>query len=155
MASARRSRIFVRFNSNRNIPVQVDPQWNVSKLKEEIGRQQAVDPRDIRIIFAGRELKDDMKLKVLSQYKFPLVISFFFLFLFCFVEQIILLKKTLSSPIWWCICHLKGIQFGNPISLTSLSYFSSLNKMWFASRQLIFHFKNLLKPFKKYSDMTY
>lgn len=88
MASARRSRIFVRFNSNRNIPVQVDPQWNVSKLKEEIGRQQAVDPRDIRIIFAGRELKDDMKLKVSSQYKFPLVISFFFLFLFCFVGQI-------------------------------------------------------------------
>jgi len=41
----------------------VDPQWNVSKLKEEIGGRQAVDPKDIRIIFAGRELKDDLKLK--------------------------------------------------------------------------------------------
>jgi len=68
MASARRSQklpIFVRFNSNTNIPVEVDPQWNVSKLKEEIGGRQAVDPKDIRIIFAGRELKDDLKLKVM------------------------------------------------------------------------------------------
>ena len=68
MASARRPRrlpIFVRFNSNTNIPVQADPQWNVSKLKEEIGERQAVDPKDIRIIFAGRELRDDLKLKVL------------------------------------------------------------------------------------------
>ena len=68
MASARRSTklpIFVRFNSNTNIPVQADLQWNVSKLKEEIGERQAVDPRDIRIIFAGRELKDDLKLKVM------------------------------------------------------------------------------------------
>jgi len=64
MASARRSqKLFVRFNSNTNIPVEVDPRWNVSKLKEEIGRRQAVNPKDIRIIFAGRELKDDLKLK--------------------------------------------------------------------------------------------
>ena len=57
--------IFVRFNSNTNIPVQVDLQWNVAKLKEEIATQQGVDPTDIRIIFAGRELKDDLKLKVI------------------------------------------------------------------------------------------
>ena len=57
--------IFVRFNSNTNIPVQVDLQWNVAKLKEEIATQQGVDPTEIRIIFAGRELKDDLKLKVI------------------------------------------------------------------------------------------
>lgn len=85
MASARRSRklpIFVRFNSNTNIPIQADPQWNVSKLKEEIGKQQAVDPKDIRIIFAGRELRDDMKLKVLlilSQINFHNLFSFPFI----------------------------------------------------------------------------
>ncbi|XP_068757054.1 E3 ubiquitin-protein ligase parkin-like isoform X2 [Montipora capricornis] len=66
MASAKRSSkfpIFVRFNSNTNIPVQADPQWNVLRLKQEIAEHQAVDPREIRIIFAGKELKDDLKVK--------------------------------------------------------------------------------------------
>ncbi|XP_020622869.1 E3 ubiquitin-protein ligase parkin-like [Orbicella faveolata] len=55
--------IFVRFNSNINIPVHIDLQWNVARLKEEIAAQQGVDPTEIRIIFAGRELKDELKLK--------------------------------------------------------------------------------------------
>ena len=57
--------IFVRFNSSTNIPVQIDLQWNVARLKEEIATQQEVDPREIRIIFAGNELKDDLQLKVI------------------------------------------------------------------------------------------
>ena len=66
MASSRirKLTIFVRFNSSTNIPVQIEPQWNVLKLKEEIGQRQGVDPKDIRIVFAGRELKDDLRLKV-------------------------------------------------------------------------------------------
>ena len=56
--------IFVRLNSNRNIPVQVDLQWNIARLKQEIATQQGVDPTEMRIIFAGRELKDDLQLKV-------------------------------------------------------------------------------------------
>lgn len=66
MASARipKPTIFVRFNSSTNMPVQIEPQWNVSKLKEEIGQRQGVDPKDIRIVFAGRELKDNLRLKV-------------------------------------------------------------------------------------------
>ncbi|KAJ7385657.1 regulation of intralumenal vesicle formation [Desmophyllum pertusum] len=65
MASRRPQKlpIFVRFNSNTNIPVQVDLQWNIAKLKEEIAQRQGVDPKEIRIIFAGRELKDDLQLK--------------------------------------------------------------------------------------------
>lgn len=56
--------IFVRLNSNLNIPVQVDLQWNIARLKQEIATQQGVDPTEMRIIFAGRELKDDLQLKV-------------------------------------------------------------------------------------------
>jgi len=56
--------IFVRLNSNLNIPVQVDLQWNIARLKQEIATQQGVDPTEMRIIFAGRELKDDLRLKV-------------------------------------------------------------------------------------------
>lgn len=56
--------IFVRLNSNINIPVQVDLQWNIARLKQEIAAQQGVDPTEMRIIFAGRELKDDLQLKV-------------------------------------------------------------------------------------------
>ena len=66
MASRRPQRltIFVRFNSSTNIPVQIDLQWTVARLKEEIARQQGVHPTEIRIIFAGKELKDELQLKV-------------------------------------------------------------------------------------------
>lgn len=67
MAAARRSgrhTIFVRFNSNTNIPVTIDPQWTVLRLKQEIAANQGVETSELRIIFAGRELKDDLQLKV-------------------------------------------------------------------------------------------
>ena len=67
MAAARRSgrlTIFVRFNSNTNIPVTIDPQWTVLRLKQEIAANQGVEASELRIIFAGRELKDDLQLKV-------------------------------------------------------------------------------------------
>ena len=66
MASRRPQKItiFVRFNSNKNIPVNIDPQWRVSRLKQEIAANQGVDPAELRIIFAGRELKNDLQLKV-------------------------------------------------------------------------------------------
>ena len=57
--------IFVRFNSSTNIPVQIDLQWNIARLKEEIARQQGVDPSELRIIFAGKELSDELQLKVI------------------------------------------------------------------------------------------
>ncbi|XP_067049537.1 E3 ubiquitin-protein ligase parkin-like isoform X2 [Acropora muricata] len=66
MASARGSEKFpisVRFNSSTNIPVQADLQWRVSDLKQEIGKSQNVDPNELRIIFAGRELNNHQKLK--------------------------------------------------------------------------------------------
>ncbi|KAK3748802.1 hypothetical protein QZH41_016024, partial [Actinostola sp. cb2023] len=59
---AQRFHIFVRFNSSTNIPVQVDVSWNIRQFKQEIAKQQNVDPSGIRIIFAGRELKDDVTL---------------------------------------------------------------------------------------------
>ena len=62
---AQRFHIFVRFNSSTNIPVQVDVSWNIRQFKQEIAKQQNVDPSGIRIIFAGRELKDDVTLGVL------------------------------------------------------------------------------------------
>ena len=59
-----RFQIFVRYNSSTNIPVRINPGWNVRRLKEEITQDQDVNPSDIRIIFAGRELRDDFSLRV-------------------------------------------------------------------------------------------
>jgi hypothetical protein len=61
---AQKFHIFVRFNSSTNIPVEVDMTWNILRLKEEIAQRQKVDPSGIRIIFAGRELKDCTVLRV-------------------------------------------------------------------------------------------
>ena len=69
--------IFVRFNSNTNIPVQVDSAWNVRRLKEEIAGTQGVNASEIRIIFAGRELKDDLTIKVTCNFFSTMMTAYF------------------------------------------------------------------------------
>ncbi|KAI8480435.1 regulation of intralumenal vesicle formation [Branchiostoma belcheri] len=50
--------VFVRFNSHHSFPVDVDSSWSVGRLKEVLAARQQVPPAEIRIIFAGRELRD-------------------------------------------------------------------------------------------------
>ncbi|XP_065838439.1 E3 ubiquitin-protein ligase parkin-like [Oscarella lobularis] len=56
-------RLIVRFDSHRGTPVDVDPSLSVRGLKEQIARSRGLQPSDIRIIFSGRELKDDMTIR--------------------------------------------------------------------------------------------
>eukprot|EP00118_Oscarella_pearsei_P018427 m.188772 g.188772 ORF g.188772 m.188772 type:complete len:449 (+) comp39394_c0_seq7:67-1413(+) len=56
-------RLIVRFDSNRGVSVDVDPSTSVRALKERIARDQNVNASEIRIIFSGRELKDEMTVR--------------------------------------------------------------------------------------------
>ena len=67
MSRPQRFQLFVRYNSNKNVPVVVDSTWDVGRLKKEIGASQGVDPSEIRIIFAGHELADDLTVMVRPQ----------------------------------------------------------------------------------------
>ncbi|XP_028846034.1 E3 ubiquitin-protein ligase parkin [Denticeps clupeoides] len=55
--------VFVRFNSSHGFPVELERGASVAELKEEVGRQQGVQPDQLRVIFAGRELLSNCTLQ--------------------------------------------------------------------------------------------
>lgn len=55
--------VTVNFNGTR-FGILFEPSWNIAQLKAEIARTRHVDPRGIKIIFAGRELPDSLTLAV-------------------------------------------------------------------------------------------
>ncbi|XP_062851081.1 E3 ubiquitin-protein ligase parkin isoform X2 [Trichomycterus rosablanca] len=55
--------VYVRFNSSHGFPVEVEEGARVSELKEAVGRLQGVQPDQLRVIFAGRELGSDSTLQ--------------------------------------------------------------------------------------------
>uniref|UniRef100_A0A8B9HNF1 Parkin RBR E3 ubiquitin protein ligase n=1 Tax=Astyanax mexicanus TaxID=7994 RepID=A0A8B9HNF1_ASTMX len=55
--------VFVRFNSSHGFPVEVETGASVAELKEAVGRLQGVQPDQLRVIFAGRELSSDSTLQ--------------------------------------------------------------------------------------------
>ncbi|XP_053357343.1 E3 ubiquitin-protein ligase parkin isoform X2 [Clarias gariepinus] len=55
--------VYVRFNSDRPVEVEVEEGTSVLELKETVGRLQGVQPDQLRVIFAGRELCSDSTLQ--------------------------------------------------------------------------------------------
>lgn len=56
--------MYVRFNSSDPVEVEVEEGTSVSELKETVGRLRGVQPDQLRVIFAGRELCGDSTLQV-------------------------------------------------------------------------------------------
>ncbi|KAA0717663.1 E3 ubiquitin-protein ligase parkin [Triplophysa tibetana] len=55
--------LYVRFNSSHGFPVELEQVASVAELKETVGRLQGVEPDQLRVIFAGRELCSESTLK--------------------------------------------------------------------------------------------
>ncbi|XP_062952601.1 E3 ubiquitin-protein ligase parkin isoform X2 [Cynocephalus volans] len=55
-----RPRVFVRFNSSHGFPVEVDSDTSISQLKEVVAKRQGVPADQLRVIFAGKELRNDL-----------------------------------------------------------------------------------------------
>uniref|UniRef100_A0AAY5K7T5 E3 ubiquitin-protein ligase parkin n=1 Tax=Esox lucius TaxID=8010 RepID=A0AAY5K7T5_ESOLU len=55
--------VYVRFNSSHGFPVELEEGASVATLKEMVGRLQGVLPEQLRVIFAGRELRSDSTLQ--------------------------------------------------------------------------------------------
>lgn len=55
--------VYVRFNSSHGFPVELEGGASVAELKEEVGRLQGVEPEQLCVIFAGRELQSDSTLQ--------------------------------------------------------------------------------------------
>ncbi|XP_073075965.1 E3 ubiquitin-protein ligase parkin isoform X2 [Manis javanica] len=52
--------VFVRFNSSHGFPVEVDSDTSIFQLKEVVAKRQGVSADQLRVIFAGKELRDDL-----------------------------------------------------------------------------------------------
>lgn len=60
--------VYVRFNSSHPVEVEVEEGTSVSELKETVARLQGVQPDQLRVIFAGRELCSDSTLQVVALF---------------------------------------------------------------------------------------
>ncbi|XP_077204204.1 E3 ubiquitin-protein ligase parkin isoform X2 [Paroedura picta] len=55
--------MFVRFNSSHGFPVEVASDTSIFQLKEEVAKRQGVPADQLRVIFAGKELRNDLTLQ--------------------------------------------------------------------------------------------
>lgn len=56
--------MFVRFNSSHGFPVEVDSATSIFQLKEVVAKRQGVPADQLRVIFAGKELRNDLVVQV-------------------------------------------------------------------------------------------
>ncbi|XP_059032576.1 E3 ubiquitin-protein ligase parkin isoform X5 [Mustela lutreola] len=54
------SAMFVRFNSSHGFPVEVESDTSIFQLKEVVAKRQGVPADQLRVIFAGKELRNDL-----------------------------------------------------------------------------------------------
>ncbi|XP_040614108.1 E3 ubiquitin-protein ligase parkin isoform X2 [Mesocricetus auratus] len=52
--------VFVRFNSSHGFPVEVDSDTSIFQLKEVVAKRQGVPADQLHVIFAGKELQNDL-----------------------------------------------------------------------------------------------
>lgn len=55
--------IHVKFNRD-TLSVDLDPHWDIRDVKEFVAPQLGLQPNEVKIIFAGKELSDTTKLEV-------------------------------------------------------------------------------------------
>ncbi|XP_068597295.1 E3 ubiquitin-protein ligase parkin isoform X2 [Brachionichthys hirsutus] len=55
--------VFVRYNQGPAVPVELQEEASVAELQEVVGSQQGVRPEQLRVLFAGRELRSTSTLQ--------------------------------------------------------------------------------------------
>uniref|UniRef100_A0A8D2LRN6 Parkin RBR E3 ubiquitin protein ligase n=1 Tax=Varanus komodoensis TaxID=61221 RepID=A0A8D2LRN6_VARKO len=53
----------IKFNSSHGFPVEVDSDTSIFQLKEAVAKRQGVPADQLRVIFAGKELRNDLTLQ--------------------------------------------------------------------------------------------
>lgn len=60
--------IYVKSNTGNTLSVSLDPQWDIKDVKEYVAPQLGLQPEEMKIIFAGKELSDNTKLAVSENF---------------------------------------------------------------------------------------
>lgn len=56
--------IQVKSNTGNTLSVDLDPKWDIKDVKEFVAPQLGLQPKEMKIVFAGKELSDSTKLEV-------------------------------------------------------------------------------------------
>ncbi|CAG9855836.1 unnamed protein product [Phyllotreta striolata] len=55
--------IYVKHIGGRTLAVELDPTWDIKNLKEVVAPKLGLEPNEVKIIFAGKELGDEIKIE--------------------------------------------------------------------------------------------
>lgn len=66
--------VYVKSNTGETVYVELDPTWEIGSVKEFVSKKIGIDSSELKIIFAGKELQDNVTIRVSALYKSP---SFF------------------------------------------------------------------------------
>lgn len=56
--------IYIKTNTGNTLSVELDPKWDIKNLKEIVAPRMGIEPENIKIIFAGKELHDSIIIEV-------------------------------------------------------------------------------------------
>lgn len=56
--------IYIKTNTGRSLAVDLDPKWDIKEVKEFVAPQLGLHPDEVKIIFAGKELGDNIIIEV-------------------------------------------------------------------------------------------
>lgn len=56
--------IYVKASGGKTVLVELDPNWDIRNVKEVVAPKLGLEPNEVKIIFAGKELGDDITIAV-------------------------------------------------------------------------------------------
>lgn len=56
--------IYIKTNTGNTLSVDLDPSWDIKDVKQFVAPQLGLDPGEVKIIFAGKELGDNISISV-------------------------------------------------------------------------------------------
>jgi parkin len=56
--------IFIKTTNGKSLSVDLDPKWDIKEVKELVAPQLGLQPEEVKIIFAGKELDDSTTISV-------------------------------------------------------------------------------------------
>lgn len=56
--------IYIKTNTGRSLAVDLNPKWDIKEVKEFVAPQLGLLPDEVKIIFAGKELGDNIIIEV-------------------------------------------------------------------------------------------
>lgn len=71
--------VYIKSSSGNTLSVALDPKWDIKNVKEVIAPKLGLNPEEVKIIFAGKELEDSIVIEVSFGFKL-LYPSFYYIF---------------------------------------------------------------------------